>query len=374
MAAASSLLPVSIKRGLRLSLRIQYSMFLLDAFSCKSDAVFWIEHIFGDCVYDTQDLISFILGMLSIACWVIVGFPQIIENYQQQDGESLSVLFLVIWLIGDVFNMIGCVMANQLPTQLYVGIWYTLMDIVLLIQLYYYRWKNRNRTKVHELDSTTTLLNSEEEGGVSASSRPLPISRQSSGGFSLSIDFSGPRSFDRRPRSISPALNISVQPASYIPIQQSQPASIPSSNYHSISLYVIPLFLLGTCFQLLSTVRPDDRHFQTRTLLSFSLTSRTTIQLIGTIQGWLSSVLYVASRLPQLIKNYQRKSTEGLSAFMFVFCVLGNLTYGLSIIIRSLNLGYLYNKLPWLVGSLGTLLFDFLIFLQFFYYKGKMQA
>ena len=91
--------------------------------------------------------------------------------------------------------------------------------------------------------------------------------------FSLSIDFSGPRSFDRRPRSISPALNISVQPASYIPIQQSQPTSIPSSNYHSISLYVIPLFLLGTCFQLLSTVRPDDRHFQTRTLLSVNCTT-----------------------------------------------------------------------------------------------------
>jgi hypothetical protein len=56
-------------------------------------------------------------GWISIACWVVVYSPQIWENYQLKSGEGLSVAFIVLWLIGDLTNLAGGVMAHLLPTM-----------------------------------------------------------------------------------------------------------------------------------------------------------------------------------------------------------------------------------------------------------------
>lgn len=45
--------------------------------------------------------------------------------------------------------------------------------------------------------------------------------------------------------------------------------------------------------------------------------------------GWTSAVLYVGSRIPQIVKNYRQKSTEGLSLGMFFCAVLGNILFTL---------------------------------------------
>ena len=51
-------------------------------------------------------------------------------------------------------------------------------------------------------------------------------------------------------------------------------------------------------------------------------------------------------------------SVEGLSVHMFILAILGNLTYGLGILLYSVNGIFLLQKLPWLIGSIGTLCFD----------------
>lgn len=43
----------------------------------------------------------------------------------------------------------------------------------------------------------------------------------------------------------------------------------------------------------------------------------------------------------------------------------GNMTYGLSLIAYSQNKEYLLTTLPWLLGSLGTMVEDSTIFVQF---------
>lgn len=53
------------------------------------------------------------------------------------------------------------------------------------------------------------------------------------------------------------------------------------------------------------------------------------LRLVPQILGWLSAVLYVGSRLPQLIKNWKQQSTEGLSSGMFICAVFGNLFFAL---------------------------------------------
>ena len=49
--------------------------------------------------------------------------PQIIENYQLQSGEGLSVGFVVIWLVGDLCNLSGAILAGLLPTIIILGVY-----------------------------------------------------------------------------------------------------------------------------------------------------------------------------------------------------------------------------------------------------------
>jgi solute carrier family 66 (lysosomal lysine-arginine transporter), member 1 len=47
---------------------------------------------------------------------------------------------------------------------------------------------------------------------------------------------------------------------------------------------------------------------------------------------------------------------------------MGNLTYGAGIIFHSLDRDYIITNVPWLIGSLGTMVEDVVIFVQFHIY------
>ncbi|XP_051965162.1 lysosomal amino acid transporter 1 homolog [Xyrauchen texanus] len=105
-----------------------------------------------------------------------------------------------------------------------------------------------------------------------------------------------------------------------------------------------------------------------------SLQPFTTKEIIGFIIGSVSSVLYLCSRLPQMYTNFRRKSTEGVSFFLFALVILGNTTYGISVLLKNPDRGqgetsYIMHHLPWLIGSLGTLSLDLIISVQFMMYS-----
>ena len=52
---------------------------------------------------------------------------------------------------------------------------------------------------------------------------------------------------------------------------------------------------------------------------------------------------------------------EGLSPIMFGLAIMGNATYGLGIFLYSVEPVFLLQRLPWLVGSVGTFIFDFIV-------------
>ena len=56
---------------------------------------------------------------------------------------------------------------------------------------------------------------------------------------------------------------------------------------------------------------------------------------------------------------------------MFLFAILGNIFYAGQILSYSLKYDYLIKSLPWLIGSMGTMLCDVLILSQFIYYRGR---
>lgn len=60
---------------------------------------------------------------------LVVFSPQIIENWKRSSADGLSVVFIVIWLAGDFFNIIGAVLQGVLPTMIILAIYYTLADM-----------------------------------------------------------------------------------------------------------------------------------------------------------------------------------------------------------------------------------------------------
>jgi solute carrier family 66 (lysosomal lysine-arginine transporter), member 1 len=79
------------------------------------------------------------------------------------------------------------------------------------------------------------------------------------------------------------------------------------------------------------------------------------------ILGYASALLYLSARIPQIYHNYTLKSTEGLSLLFFMFSTLGNVSFSLSILFARTDKDYLLLNLPWLIGSAGTIVFDFTV-------------
>jgi solute carrier family 66 (lysosomal lysine-arginine transporter), member 1 len=48
---------------------------------------------------------------------VVVFSPQIIQNFQRSSADALSIQFIIVWLLGDVFNILGAVLQGVLPTM-----------------------------------------------------------------------------------------------------------------------------------------------------------------------------------------------------------------------------------------------------------------
>ncbi|KDD71797.1 hypothetical protein H632_c4382p0, partial [Helicosporidium sp. ATCC 50920] len=85
---------------------------------------------------------------------------------------------------------------------------------------------------------------------------------------------------------------------------------------------------------------------------------------LGGVLAYASSVLYLCSRVSQVVKNATRRSVEGLALSMFLVAICANTTYGMSILVRARDWPAVRSSLPWLIGSLGTVLLDVTILAQ----------
>jgi len=115
----------------------------------------------------------------------------------------------------------------------------------------------------------------------------------------------------------------------------------------AVSLYYV--INLTTCIYFTTTMLYDEQ--------------------LGTIFGWTSSVLYIIGRLPQIYLNYTRKTTEGLSSLMYIFTILGNISYLLTILIYSTETHYIYLNTPWIIMIIISVIADIIVILQCNYYK-----
>ncbi|KAJ7069758.1 PQ loop repeat-domain-containing protein [Mycena amicta] len=246
--------------------------------------------------------LSSMLGWVSIACWIVVYSPQIYENYSLQSGEGLSVIFVLVWFLGDCCNFAGAILAQLLPTVIIIALYYTLCDCVLMTQIYYYRWKAQHRTP--------------EE---------TPLLRQ----------------------------NIPPPP---------QVSRVVVALRYLAAL----LFVSGTGIVAWWLTRNTE---EAAPPAPPSPAKGWTIQILG----WTSAVLYLGSRLPQILKNFQTRC-EGLAPALFLFAIAGNVTYSLSILAKSTEREYLVTNASWLAGSALTVFFDITVLGQMWYYRSRQST
>ena len=87
---------------------------------------------------------------------------------------------------------------------------------------------------------------------------------------------------------------------------------------------------------------------------------------IGLTMSWIIMPIYIIGRFPQIILNYKRKNTKGLSLLMYIFTILGNSFY-LSVI--TFDPIYIDSNVPWIVSSVINILLDIVVIFQKYYYK-----
>ncbi|KAI9286069.1 PQ loop repeat-domain-containing protein [Umbelopsis sp. AD052] len=296
----------------------------------------WIHLVFGDCVYGWQESISVLLGYLSILCWLNAQMPQVVENYKLRSAESLSFSFLSVWLTGDFANLIGCIVLDQLPFQIYLSIYFILVDTVLCLQWIWYVRLGKGIPLPATAESDVKDLDGPREPQVIDVPRPSSSLSETSGLIPYS-------------QSASPSKWYTLAPA--------------AKDKSSVVLFALFFLVMQTPSSTLTT---------NSTLSAFSSpsTSDESTLWVGRFFAWLCTCLYLSSRIPQILKNYRRRSVQGLSIALFLFAACGNLTYTLSIFTNPHSTREsLLEAVPYILGSAGTLLFDMTIFSQYVMYN-----
>ncbi|TGZ82669.1 PQ-loop-domain-containing protein [Ascodesmis nigricans] len=277
--------------------------------------------------------LSGIAGSVSIAFWVAVFTPQILLNFRRKSAEGLSLAFLVVWLAGDVFNIVGGVLQGVLPTMLILAVYYTLADLLLLLQCLYYNRLNASPTPTPTPPSPPSP------------EHPLPHHHHNHNLLHPSI------------------------PASHLsPVTPLLPPTPPPPTAPLLSplLTILLITLSGLAGWYLS---PHS---------SSTPPPSQTFSPAGQTFGYLSALLYLLSRIPQIVLNYQRKSCEGVSVLFFVFAGIGNAAFVVSVVgfvpagegdWREEWRRHLAVNASWLVGSLGTMVLDAVVFWQFVVYQ-----
>ncbi|KAK4988757.1 hypothetical protein LTR50_003721 [Elasticomyces elasticus] len=375
-----------------------------------TDFLFRFSSTFHTCVPTNLALISTTLGTLSIVSWLFAQLPQIYRNYKLKSTSGLSIFFLVEWCLGDLSNLLGAIFARQATWQMVVAGYYCLVDFMLVVQWVWYEYLQHGQGLRRVWSSSFGHLHGTHGAdglqeviiqGVPASSR----------------DTSGANSLDQRKTDDtvlqSPVKDDQMQkketaiawriPGFHAELNdddtvKEEPSSLPSAHRNCTIrrvrdtspmpspsprtiLYIACLIAIAQASPLIHT-GPSPAETNT------TLTTPSPLENAGTALSWLSTLLYLFSRLPQLFKNYRRRSTSGLSPHLFLAAFFGNLFYSSSILANpcawndydayggggwvgaggSSRTEWIARALPFWLGAAGVLVLDAAVGVQFLLY------
>ncbi|KAK4240141.1 putative vacuolar amino acid transporter YPQ1 [Achaetomium macrosporum] len=344
------------------------------------------------------EALSGIFGSISLTSWICLLLPQLITNYKAKSADALSMKFLLIWLLGDIANLSGALFTSLAPSTIALACYFCLADLILISQSTYYNTINARRRAARRERHLHHHHQHHHRRRRSSTTDPLDVSASSA-----VVD-------DIPPSETDPLLHHDDHTTHHRPRRDS--GGLPGSQRrhgirrHSNSGLVDPLTRIITG----EDDTPDSNPWLHNTVsliavwvvgaagwfVSFKMGAwdlggggggapvpgdggseevmKEPVALVGMVLGYASAVCYLCARIPQIIKNYREKSCEGLALLFFLLSLTGNLTYGASVIAYSQEPDYIVRALPWLLGSLGTMIEDCIIFMQFRKYSPTRQV
>ncbi|KAK2763877.1 hypothetical protein FQN54_009495 [Arachnomyces sp. PD_36] len=291
-----------------------------------------------------REAASGILGSISIACWIFLLVPQLIENYRCGSAEAISLAFLFVWFIGDLANLLGSLFAHLVPVVVTIAVYFCIADGALITQCIYYNVKNARRARRHSLMDHDTDI-------------PEPTTPLLGRRASDELERRRARRMSSNSLARRTSHRSSVAGDSLIKIlEETESNRLWVKNL----LAMIAICAVGAGGWAIA--------WQSGVWKPTPVSgpgSGANDSAPGQVLGYISAIAYLGARIPQIFKNYREKSCEGLSLLFFILSLMGNVTYGAGILFHSTDKTYFVNNLPWLIGSLGTMLEDIMIFFQF---------
>ncbi|KAJ6187923.1 hypothetical protein N7519_002831 [Penicillium mononematosum] len=280
------------------------------------------------CIPTPLAAISSVLGTLSIVSWLFAQLPQIYKNFQVQSTSGLSIFFLVIWCLGDASNLVGAICTRQAGWQVVIASYYVFVDITLVFQFFWY-----THYKPRQNDLYNNLSHSHDSAGQDI------IQGVSPPGHDSNHQTPAPVNMDNKH---SEAKDVGFQAGSVLNSTREQTASYSneklSSSRRSVRVsgsahsppFALPrtMLMASLLCAVLANAAPTDKPHPPIS----DAPHEAIVEVIGRVFSWMSTILYLGSRPPQLYKNYQRKSTEGLSPLLFMAAFCGNLFYSSSLL------------------------------------------
>jgi len=335
------------------------------------------------CLPTPLALISSVLGTLSIVSWLFAQMPQIYKNYQLQSTSGLSIFFLVIWCAGDASNLLGALFTRQAGWQVVVASYYVCVDVALVIQFFWYtHYKPRqygyNELSHHDFDPHGDVLPGVAVPDSNVTHQtPAPVNMTKK----AEVNDTGVQT--------GSTLNSTTPGTSYINEKLSSSRRTVRGSSASSAPFALPRTMLVASLvcAVLVNGSPIEANPQPHPPIS-DAPREVIIEIVGRVVSWMSTLLYLGSRPPQLYKNYQRKSTEGLSPLLFMAAFCGNLFYSSSLLTNpnawsdfapyggggwadehgNDRLEWIGRSLPFFLGAFGVLGLDGFMGLQFLMY------
>ncbi|KAL9104855.1 MAG: hypothetical protein Q9163_000241 [Psora crenata] len=347
------------------------------------------------CLPTSLALLSTSLGILSIIAWLFAQLPQIYKNYKLKSASGLSIYFLTEWLCGDVTNLLGALFTGQAKWQVGIAIYYVIVDVCLTSQYFWYthvsRWERRGYW-LHSPDGdgrhggSTEVLLAVDPAADEIDIEVNPASRDP--GESKAH---GPPGSGSRRQKLHAPISDPILGEKHKKGHARRSFTYPLSNNAarmSTKAFIISLLCITATA---SPIRHPHIHQHTH---SHPMQVSSHIELLGRIFSWLSTLLYLGSRLPQIYKNAIRRSTSGLSPYMFLAAFCGNFFYSSAMIANPLawasyppygahgwagpegsdRFAWISLAAPFWLGAAGVLALDATVGMQFFIYGDSRQV
>lgn len=384
--------------------------------------LYHLSATFHTCVPTNLALISTLLGTCSIISWLFAQLPQIYKNHKLKSTSGLSAFFLTEWLLGDVTNLLGCLFTGQASWQIIIATYYVFVDCCLCGQWVWYEMLHHGRplrpiwgrwsasgnggtgfggSGMYQVRDGMTVGNK----GKTSSPPKTPDSNTtdktaaSSESAAQNVPRSSPLDTFRIPnfaRSPNPTkeswqdMPSGTSPNPHVRRVAASSSPMPSPKTILYISLMLAVLTNPTLAKPVSPFAPAPLTYYTNSIAApLPKSHLSTGELLGKLFSWMSTFLYLGSRLPQLYKNQIRRSTAGLSPALFAAAFFGNLFYSTSLLTNpcawfdfpagegagwvgpsgSVRKDWVLRAMPFFLGAAGVLIMDAAVGLQFVYFR-----